>query len=211
MAESKTRGQYRFWISWFRWCAVSEDKVVVSPPLVFGSGYVFDRKKRIVSASLRIFGLPVSKTQIPFHDIMGLSGGGGGRRQDVNPFSSVGPLKSTVERNFFAVVMEAAHEKRKREFVIAEVNWASPRKRTQRILDAVRDVTGLTADKMAQQERSWIKTHMRLRILEKPGISHTELVFGVSGSQREQALGELVDGGDLTCVQRGRVRRYFIN
>ena len=52
---------------------------------------------------------------------------------------------------------------------------------------------------------------IRQNIIEKPGVAHTELIRTVSGtrSQKEIALGELLDQGEIRREQKGRVRRYF--
>ncbi len=64
---------YSIWIPLFRICRVSDDKVVITPPLLFGRGYVFDRTRGTVSISRRLFGIPISKTQAPFEQITSLS------------------------------------------------------------------------------------------------------------------------------------------
>ena len=51
---------------------MSDDKVVITPPVLFGRGYVFDRTRRTVSISRRLMGIPISKTQAPFFQITSL-------------------------------------------------------------------------------------------------------------------------------------------
>ena len=48
-------------------------------------------------------------------------------------------------------------------------------------------------------------------VLAKPGISHTELLRSVEGTthEKDEALGCLIDDGDIRCERQGRVRRYF--
>ena len=54
------------WIQFFRLCMVTEQKVVVTPPILFGRGYVFDRPRRTVRVSRCVLGLPISRMHIPY-------------------------------------------------------------------------------------------------------------------------------------------------
>ncbi len=54
------------WVKFFRLCIETEQKVVVTPPILFGRGYVFDRPRRIVKVSRCIMGIPMSRIRIPF-------------------------------------------------------------------------------------------------------------------------------------------------
>jgi hypothetical protein len=56
-------------IPWFRRCRLGEDKVEVTPPKLFGSGFIFDRSRRVVSIRLCLFGRTLHKEEIPFSDI----------------------------------------------------------------------------------------------------------------------------------------------
>ena len=64
------------------------------------------------------------------------------------------------------------------------------------------------------QEREIIRIREALKIKSAadPGISHTALVRSVQGSRSlaEDAVQRLVVSGELECVQKGRVRRYFV-
>ncbi len=62
-----------------------------------------------------------------------------------------------------------------------------------------------------EQPVSLATTQIRQNIIEKPGVAHTELMRTVSGtrSQKEIALGELLDQGEIRREQKGRARRYF--
>ena len=64
---------YSIWIPIFRICRVSDDKVVITPPVLFGRGYVFERTQGTVSISRRLLGIPISKTLAPFEQITSLS------------------------------------------------------------------------------------------------------------------------------------------
>ncbi len=62
-----------------------------------------------------------------------------------------------------------------------------------------------------EQPVSLATTQIRQNILEKPGVAHTELMRTVSGTrdQKEIALRELLDQGEIIREQKGRARRYF--
>ncbi len=53
---------------------------------------------------------------------------------------------------------------------------------------------------------------LRIKPAQDPGISHTALVRSVQGRRSlvDGLIRGLVDSGELECVQKGRVRRYFV-
>jgi len=53
----------------FRLCRVREDRVLVSAPILFGGGYVFDRAQQAVTIRRQLVGIRISAVQIPFSDI----------------------------------------------------------------------------------------------------------------------------------------------
>jgi hypothetical protein len=185
----------RIWIPFFRFCHVSEDKVVVTPPIVFGRGYVFDWQRRTVSVSRHFLGIPVSKIDIPLRKVRSLRVTETQRESSmlVSGAGMVSGGSTTVHK----VLMEIAGHSE--GFEVASLVDSSVRAR--RILRAIQDVT--------------VIRHMRMQIretaLEKPGISHTALLRSVEVSRdlKETAIRRLVEQGDLRCEQTGRVRRYF--
>jgi len=106
----------------------------------------------------------------------------------------------------FALSMRVAGHKE--AFTIAR---QTARKRVERIEAAIRDITGVTREKETEQELWWIGMGMRKKVLEKPGISHTELLRSVEGNHdlKESAIRQLLDQGELKSEQRGRRRNYF--
>ncbi len=64
---------------------------------------------------------------------------------------------------------------------------------------------------VTEQPVSLATTQIRQNIIEKPGVAHTKLMRIVSGtrSQKEIALRELLDQGEIRREQKGRARRYF--
>ena len=77
--------------------------------------------------------------------------------------------------------------------------------------------------KRRQEVSEWVKMQMRHKVLEEPGISHTQLLRSVPGHSnppnhyliyqasdlKESAIKQLIEEGHLDCEQRGRVRKYF--
>ena len=53
----------------FRRCWLGEDRIEVTPPLLFGSGFIFDRSRRVVTIRLCLFGRTLHKEELPFSDI----------------------------------------------------------------------------------------------------------------------------------------------
>ena len=58
------------WIPLFHFCLLSQNKVVVTPPILFGRGYVFDGRRGIVSWCRRFIGILISETEVPFSNIV---------------------------------------------------------------------------------------------------------------------------------------------
>ena len=57
-----------FWVLWFRRCSVSSTRVAIPPPLLFGSGYVFDRASGTVSVTRSISRIPISRFELRLRD-----------------------------------------------------------------------------------------------------------------------------------------------
>ena len=53
-------------------CRVTEDRVVVTAPIFGGKGYVFDGPRKILTITTRLFGITLSKTEVPFTNIASL-------------------------------------------------------------------------------------------------------------------------------------------
>ena len=60
---------YQIWIPYLRFCRVSEDMVEITPPILFGRGFDFDRIRQKVLISRRLLGIRGSNIEIPFSDI----------------------------------------------------------------------------------------------------------------------------------------------
>ena len=60
---------YQIWIPNFRFCRVSDDTVEITPPILFGRSFVFDRIRQKVLISRRFLGIHGSNIEIPFSDI----------------------------------------------------------------------------------------------------------------------------------------------
>ena len=56
-------------LGFFRRCWVSEDQVEVTPPLLLGHGFLFDRVRQVVTIRERLLGFTLSEEAIPFSDI----------------------------------------------------------------------------------------------------------------------------------------------
>ena len=79
------------------------------------------------------------------------------------------------------------------------------------IESTIREMSGLTREKELEGALLRAKSRIIQPVLAKPGISHTELLRSVEGTTHEndEALGCLIDDGDIRCERQGRVRRYF--
>jgi hypothetical protein len=51
-----------------RLCHVSASKTVIMTLMPFGEGYVFDGERQIIGISRRLFGIPVSRSEVRFPD-----------------------------------------------------------------------------------------------------------------------------------------------
>ena len=52
----------------FRLCYFGASKVVITPPLVFGRGYVFDGQRQSIEICRRVLGVPIAKSEVRFSD-----------------------------------------------------------------------------------------------------------------------------------------------
>lgn len=61
------------------------------------------------------------------------------------------------------------------------------------------------------EELERVRMETRRSVLEKPGISHTELLRSVEGDRDDKKLvvRQLLDHGEMICKKRGRRRNYF--
>ena len=57
------------WIPFFRRCWAGPDKVEVTHPIIFGRGFLFNRTRQVVTIRRCLFGLTLSKKEIPFSDV----------------------------------------------------------------------------------------------------------------------------------------------
>lgn len=109
------------WIRFFRICRISEEKVTVTPPILFGMGYVFDIRRRLVSIRRWfLIVIPVAKREIPFSDIIV-------HRYDWSQRS--GPQEVTVRASFEITTASGGR------FRIGETMSAG--ESAQKILDAI--------------------------------------------------------------------------
>jgi len=51
-----------------RLCYFGEGKVVITPPVFFGRGYVFDGKRQVIEICRRVLGIPIAKSEVRFSD-----------------------------------------------------------------------------------------------------------------------------------------------
>jgi hypothetical protein len=49
-------------------CYFGEGKVVITPPVFFGRGYVFDGKRQVIEICRRVLGIPVAESEVRFSD-----------------------------------------------------------------------------------------------------------------------------------------------
>ncbi len=54
------------WVPAFRRCRISEDKVEITHPLIFGRGFLFDRARQVVTIRRCLLGFTLSEEEIPF-------------------------------------------------------------------------------------------------------------------------------------------------
>ena len=139
--------RYKVWIPFFRFCHVSEDKVLVTAPLVFGRGYLFDRSRRVVTIFRRIFGMSLTEMEVPFEMI-----------SDVEPRKYVrhigGSGGGTISKAFELVTTLYGTE---RVFRIESPLFASgwkDRRRAERTQQVIRRVTGLEASMGTQMTQA---------------------------------------------------------
>ncbi len=53
----------------FRRLLIADDRVEVTPPLMFGSGFVFDRARRLVTIRFCLFRLALHREEVRFSDV----------------------------------------------------------------------------------------------------------------------------------------------
>jgi len=49
-----------------RLCHFGASKVVITTPIVFGRGYVFDGKRQLIEICRRVLGIPIAKSEVRF-------------------------------------------------------------------------------------------------------------------------------------------------
>ena len=131
--------KYSIWIPIFRICRVSDDKVVITPPVLFGRGYVFDRTRGTVSISRRLLGFPISKTQAPFEQITSLSVKGHYEEGSSGYLTGSTYVPGTPGGTFFELTMKVGGKEFKIEKPTILANWER-RGRAERIKAAIRRV-----------------------------------------------------------------------
>ncbi|MFQ6026928.1 MAG: hypothetical protein ACE5Q6_05360 [Dehalococcoidia bacterium] len=206
-----------FWIPWFRLCWANQDKIVVTPPLLFGRGYVFDQRCEIVLICRRLLGFPLSNMEIPFSSVRDVSL----RERDVEEVSVAGGAgtyggTSGGYTKFLITMTAAPPAKSFCDFLIAEVSgslagspllgeqWSLRRANTLR--EPIRELLFGTLIED-------IKRSILLSVSKTPGISHTQLVQSLDGDRnwKDLVIGQLVGEGWLKLERKGKVRRYFPN
>ncbi len=58
------------WVPYFRRCRVGDDRVEITPPIIFGRGFLFDGARQVVTIRRCLFGLTLSKEEVPFSDVI---------------------------------------------------------------------------------------------------------------------------------------------
>ncbi len=67
--RSKTGYSESIWVPFFRRCRVSENQVEITPPVIFGRGYVFDRARQMVTVRRCLLRRTLSEEEIPFSEV----------------------------------------------------------------------------------------------------------------------------------------------
>ncbi len=88
-------------IPFSRVCHLSDDEVVIPPPMLFGRGYQFDRRRQVVSISNRFLGFRTSYTQVPFSTITSIEV----KKSYHEGHSGVGAYGGESDRYNFTVLM----------------------------------------------------------------------------------------------------------
>ena len=71
MSRQQTTAGYTgwIWVPFFRLCRVGDDRVEITPPILFGRGFLFDRARQVVTIRRCLFGLPLSKEEFQFSGV----------------------------------------------------------------------------------------------------------------------------------------------
>ena len=129
------------WLPWLRWCRISENKVSVSPPVLFGRSYVFNRSRQIVTITRRVFGIPVSKLDVQFGDIVSV-----GVRETLESVN-VGMAGQPQLLPRYSLAMRVADYNERFEIARYDPFWlivstTKARRWSDRIESAIREITG---------------------------------------------------------------------
>ena len=189
----------RFWVPLFRCCKVGDERVAVSPPLLFGRGYVFDRSKQTVSVTRAFLRVPLSRVQIAFRYITGLT---------LTEIEEEHATQYGEMTQIYDVVAISTREPDRRFTVAKEaLGWWFSGASIERIALAIYDLTG--------DETAWARS-MRDRLIaavrEAPEISHGELrrqLPNLHPAMGEQVTERLVARRDIRCEGTGHNRRYY--
>jgi hypothetical protein len=187
-------------IGFIRRCRMSGDKVVVDSPILWGRGFVFDRHRLTASLYSRFLGIPISKREVPFSHITNLQV----REVVENPFWQEAGMPGYL---FFAVIMKLVDFRE--ELKIAKIQFSKKnkeeaKKRAEWIETVIRSATGISLQEETKQAVYWIGVEMCGNVTKKPGISHTELLGSVQGSNdlKELAIGQLVKHAKFKSLMR---------
>jgi len=211
------------WIPMFRYCRVTGDKVIVTAPILFGRGYIFDKNKQLVTIRRRLVGITISKIEVPFSRINALAVTRVWKEGSPATYSYGMHYAGTPGGYFFELVMTVAGNG---EFKIEKpdmfADWER-RGRAERVEEAIRRLTEkprLSKDHQISGTEfdeelyllSRIGMGIRQRVSDEPGISHTALSGSVEGTRtmKESVIRQLLDEGKLRCERKDKVRRYFV-
>jgi len=170
---------YKIWIPFFRFCRVSEDTVEITPPILFGCGFVFDWIRQKVFISRQFLGIRGSKIEIPFSDISCHL------HKDWHTTDAISGWED------YHIAISVPHG---RPFKIAK--WLG-HERARRVFEAIWIVSNRTAIHEEVLQNPGISHTELLRRFAGERVT------------KEAAVRELLDKGELKCEQRGQVRRYY--
>lgn len=203
MAEGKSRLPYSFWVEYFRRCRVNEHTVEITPPLLFGRGYIFDRDQRTLSMSRHFLRIPLSKIDVPFLRVTYVW---------VDKITHPPAYDDVPILERCNVMMRVSGYSN--DIKIASFPTANdPEVRADRMVAAVREAIRDVADLTYVVKREIYKI-----VVEEPGISHTQLLQNAKlllnvetkHGTVEAAIRELLDEDELKFEQRGPVRKYSV-
>lgn len=70
MSRQQTAGHFDWiWVPFVRRCWVGEDRVELTPPLIFGRSYLFDGTRQVVTIRRCLLGRTLSEEEISFSDV----------------------------------------------------------------------------------------------------------------------------------------------